>query len=1610
MKSSFSPFSMIFLRAINGKANRRKAESSKKLSYALMEPRQLLAGLPVINEFLASNSSGLVDDNGSTTDWIEIFNAGDQTINLAGYSLTDNPGDTSKFVFGSQLIGAGDYLVVFAGDDAAPTVGNDVYTGFGLSSAGEYVGLYDPFGAVVSEFSVGGGDFPTQVTDVSYGLVNDGNFSQPSYFSTPTPGFGNVNPVAEIVDRVNASLTPGFYDTTQTVALSTATDGATILYTTDGSTPTASNGTTYSGPINISGTTTLRAVAVKPNSLSVPDRTWSYLFIDDILTQSNDGSAPAGWPTTNINGQQFDYGIDPDVIAIEGEQAVRDALLAIPSWSITTDAENLFDPATGIYVNALEDGALWERPASVELIQPDGSEGFQVNAGIRIRGGFSRNDDNPKHAFRLFFRSEYGDSELNYPVHGDRGTDTFEKIDLRTAQNYSWSKDGDSRNTFLEEVHSRQNQAAAGQPVTQSSWLHLYVNGQYFGLFQTQERADANFGATYLGGDPDNFDVIKPDAGPRGDRLNEATDGNLDAYERLFEQAFALDGDGSTPNFVNNEAYYRAQGLNADGSRNPNYEVLLDVDNLITYMTEILYSMNRDAPISGFFGNSGLNNYYAIRDRTGDRGFIFVVHDAEHSTGKRNEERFGPYNNLAFDNDGVDRFNPQSLHQKLMANAEYRLQFADHIQESFFNGGVYTTENLQARWNAEAAKIESAIIAESARWGDAKTNNGSPLLKSHWEAAVENTHDGFLATRNATFLQRLRNTIIELRDGNGNYSIEQDAPLFPNVDAPNFVIDGTAQHGGQIDAGAQLQFLSSEGTTYFTTDGSDPRLTGGNVNPSAVAFNGTSTSATLFGTGSSWSYLDTGEDLGDAWRTPGFNDSAWEVGNGQLGYGDGDETTVVDYVDGPDGKNITTYFRREFTSTGNYALATLSIQRDDGVVVYVNGIEVVRDNLPSGLISFDTPALSPIGGGDESNFLDFLIPAGLLVEGTNTIAVEIHQVSGTSSDISFDASLTATTLGSFVTLDDTSTILARNLRSDGTWSPLQSTEFSVVQPSAPVSDLRISEIHFNPADPAADEIGLGFIDNDDFEFLELYNSSSVGTINLSGVQLSNGVAFAFGDVDLRAGERAVVVEDIDAFMARYGDSATILGQWSGGLNNGGEQVTLIDGNLNEIVSVNYGDNDPWDSLADGNGFSLVLDSPSDTSAQENGKYYSWRASSVLGGTPGAASVDQSGVVINEVLANSDAPLTDSIELYNTTDQAIDVSLWFLSDSVDSPFKYRIPSGAVIPAGGYLVFDESDFNPTPNSPNPVHFALSSGGDQVLLSRAILVNNEAGVLVEDSVSFGATFTGESLGRLPEGTGRLTRLESTSFGSANGVAEVGPLVISEVNYHPENPNAAALAIDPLLIDNDLEYIEIANPTSAAIDLTNWRLRGEADYDFVAGTSLGAGEAIVLVSFDPSNALNANKLAAFRAHYGIGTEVTIVGGLSASLSNSTGRISLQQPDTPDLLGIVPRIVVDEVVYDDSAPWADADGSGFVLERDDLSANGNLATNWVAAASTLGDFEQEFLLGDTNADGVVNFFDISPFIAVLSNGEYLDQADINRDGVVDFFDISPFIELLSQQ
>jgi hypothetical protein len=159
--------------------------------------------------------------------------------------------------------------------------------------------------------------------------------------------------------------------------------------------------------------------------------------------------------------------------------------------------------------------------------------------------------------------------------------------------------------------------------------------------------------------------------------------------------------------------------------------------------------------------------------------------------------------------------------------------------------------------------------------------------------------------------------------------------------------------------------------------------------------------------GSTWRYLDNGTDQGNVWDDPSFDDSAWASGPAQLGYGDGDEATVVSF--GPDSANkfITTYFRRQFvvTNAAAWSNVALRLMRDDGAVVYLNGTEVNRQNMPAGPVTYQTLALTAVNPPDESAFFEAPVSPSLLVSGQNTIAVEIHQVNPSSTDISFDLEL-----------------------------------------------------------------------------------------------------------------------------------------------------------------------------------------------------------------------------------------------------------------------------------------------------------------------------------------------------------------------------------------------------------------------------------------------------------------------------------------------------------------------------------------------------------------------------------------------------------------------------
>jgi hypothetical protein len=170
------------------------------------------------------------------------------------------------------------------------------------------------------------------------------------------------------------------------------------------------------------------------------------------------------------------------------------------------------------------------------------------------------------------------------------------------------------------------------------------------------------------------------------------------------------------------------------------------------------------------------------------------------------------------------------------------------------------------------------------------------------------------------------------------------------------------------------------------------------------------TQVTLLPSGSTWKYLDTGVNAGTAWRGQGFDDSTWASGAAQLGYGDGDEATVVSYGPDPANKRVTTYFRRSFSvaNAADFIGLAIGLKRDDGAVVYINGQEAARSNMPAGAVAYNTLATTALSGGDESTFVNFNPPATLLVDGVNVVAVEIHQADVTSSDISFDLQLFGT--------------------------------------------------------------------------------------------------------------------------------------------------------------------------------------------------------------------------------------------------------------------------------------------------------------------------------------------------------------------------------------------------------------------------------------------------------------------------------------------------------------------------------------------------------------------------------------------------------------------------
>jgi hypothetical protein len=591
----------------------------------------------------------------------------------------------------------------------------------------------------------------------------------------------------------------GFFSSSFALSITGKEAGSKIYYTIDGSFPSAIHGTLYSTPLTISKTSVIRAVEVV-NGTPGKIATATYIFPDDVIRQPNNPSGyPAKWgPYTGISGQAIaDYEMDPELMADPAFAAeARAALLAIPTISIVTNRNYIFsnsqNPDTGgIYIytgspltnttNGIGFG--WERPASFEIFDPKDSISLQVDCGVRLEGGHSRRPEkNPKHSFRLVFRSEYGPKKLDFPLFGHGAVSEFNTIILRANFGNTWvhwSVTERQMASYLNDRWAKDTHMAMGYPGSHGFYAHLYINGIYWGVYNPSERFDADFAESYLMGDASDLDIIKD--------YGEVADGNITAWNAMMITANAgLSDEAGYQKFIGNKP---------DGTRDPKAPAMVDPVSLADYMLLNFYGGNWDWDH---------HNWVAMRNRINPgRGFTFYSWDEEHMIETVDA-------NILNENNANC---PSRIYQQLMKNATFRRLVADRIQKLCFNGGPLTPASGLDRWEKRATELEEAIVDESARWGDYRRDvhpwqTGPYDLytrSGYWDPERIFMEGTYFPGRTDAFIATLRT-----------------AGLFPSVNAPLFMINGASVKSKVITGGEMLTMSAPGSVIYFTTDGSDP--------------------------------------------------------------------------------------------------------------------------------------------------------------------------------------------------------------------------------------------------------------------------------------------------------------------------------------------------------------------------------------------------------------------------------------------------------------------------------------------------------------------------------------------------------------------------------------------------------------------------------------------------------------------------------------------------------------------------------------------------------------------------------------------------------------------
>ncbi|MEX2187248.1 MAG: lamin tail domain-containing protein [Pirellulales bacterium] len=1423
------------------------------------------------------------------------------------------------------------------------------------------------------------------------------------FFTTPTPGAPNNAGVDVFVGPTSFDVPHGFYSTPQSVNIVNHTPGVQIYYTLNGTDPYTINpttgvatptGTLWNGaPLNISSTTVIRAAGLYPNAAPSKVATATYLFTADIATQPK-GATPAGWAGCST-GNTMNYGMDAAITtnATWGPQ-IDAALKQIPTMSIVTDLVNLCDPGTngiGIYNHAGNRGRAWERPISLEMIVPDGytdpvdptadqADGFQVNAGLRIRGGFSRSATNPKHAFRLFFRSEYGDSKLNFPLFGNEGTDSFDGFDLRTSQNYSWTSfQNSAQNTMARDELSRVLEGDLGELYTRGRYYHLYINGVYWGLFQTEERPEADYAASYIGGNDTDYDVVKNDP-----RTVGVTDGNTDAYMRLFDY-FSQPGGLSDANLVD---YYQAQGMNPDGTRNPAYERLLDVENLQDHLILTYYTSAADSAGSRFTRPS-LNNWFAIFNRENPDGFKHMAHDFEHAfdTGNAAGANYNMVSPFVNNCGSFSTFNPHCQHEILMeTNSVYAQKFVDRVNEVFFNDGPLSTDRVVARLDELMSQINVAMIAEAARWGSASLNPNT------WVNAV-NT---------------MRNWIATSRSGSGGVGrtyevIDQLRAVgwYPQVGAPTIV-----PNGGHIDDSTEIT-LSVPGSVVVQVN--DTVIVSGDngaVNASYLVPNDASVDAT--------------------WMQPGFNASAWATG--ALGIGYDNETTYVPHFTTDvrslfTGTQSSAYIRVPFTMSSTAVdELVLRMKYDDAFVAYLNGVEVARRNFAG------TPAFNSLGTLHDDTaavlFEDVDITAfkNLLVAGPNLLSIHGINTNLTSSDFLIQPALVSR--------------VTTTVNIDGAGQIYYTTDGS--DPRAANGDPGATAVSYNAIANylTASSAGKFFVPTAEGAAAGWQNRTyddTAWTPSVGAIGFDTGAGETIGGFEVR------VVDTTAGTFANVDQATAVLNGNTAGFTIGNSQTRsqpyvnhgdagnfatpavlpvfatpdreqyVIRAIANVTIpvgtwSVAVGSDDGFRLTIPGISFTSKFNANGDPGNGTNTLVYS--APRGHGQTGGAFTVSGSPLTTTITLDFYEAGGGDSVELSLATGSQgafstgtfailqdglsgwsvkttgtnvnydpiiqtdVEASMLNQSSSLYARFPFDVSDVALMQNLTFSIAYDDGFvaylngvqvasRAAPASPVFDSTATAVRSDAESLVREFIdLSGSIGQLVNGqnvlavhllnasasnpdallSVTLDATFGGQPF-TLSDNALVKTRAflngEWSPLSQAQFILGATTLAVSEINYNPAEPTMAEISAG-FTNENDFEFIELINTGTRNVNL--------AGVAFTAGITFNFNSSPVQVLSPGERVVIVNNLAAFTLRYGgtLPSGTKIAGAYSGNLSNSGETLTL----VDGLGGAIQSFAFDDDWY------GNTDGLGFTLNIRDTQADPmtwGQRTSWRPSSALLG-------------------------------------------------------------